>query len=292
MEIVCGSGTEQGARHARANWWVPNRHGVARGGGLYLARICTIGRDVLLLHIAQMSQAAGELRVHCVVLQLLVHVGGDVPREPSTFINNGHEAKHVVQDLRGWHPTRVAGSKWGSKCSENMHLITSTWFPPQAHASALHTLLENIDADAEAMPLYFRILRQQVLLHYLQSVPVQVLQHQVRGTGGQLPPPPVTVGRRPPGGGGGGLACRACRGAHAPKAKCSSITGSAYLPLPSLWPYHHPKPNHNFAASWFSHASHVDLAEQDPPNFVHGCFLAYHCSPFWTQTLTLTLAEG
>ena len=27
-----------------------------------------------------------------------------------------------------------------------------------------------------------------------------------------------------------------------------------------------------FAASWFGHASHVDRAEQDPPNFVHSCF--------------------
>ena len=27
-----------------------------------------------------------------------------------------------------------------------------------------------------------------------------------------------------------------------------------------------------FASTWFGHASHVDWAEQDPPNFVHGCF--------------------
>ena len=27
-----------------------------------------------------------------------------------------------------------------------------------------------------------------------------------------------------------------------------------------------------FAANLFGHASHVDWAEQDPPNFVHGCF--------------------
>ena len=59
-------------------------------------------------------------------------------------------------------------------------------------------------------------------------------------------------------------------------------TGSPYLPLlPS---------NHTitinltltFAASWFGHASHVDWAEQDPPNFVHGCFchiIALHFGP-------------
>ena len=37
-----------------------------------------------------------------------------------------------------------------------------------------------------------------------------------------------------------------------------------------------------FAASWFGHASHVDRAEQDPPNFVHGCFchiIALHFGP-------------
>ena len=44
-----------------------------------------------------------------------------------------------------------------------------------------------------------------------------------------------------------------------------------------------------FAASWFGHASHVDWAEQDPPNFVHGCF-CHIIALFWTPTLTLTLA--
>ena len=37
-----------------------------------------------------------------------------------------------------------------------------------------------------------------------------------------------------------------------------------------------------FAASRFSHASHVDWAEQDPPNFVHGSFchiIALHFGP-------------
>ena len=44
-----------------------------------------------------------------------------------------------------------------------------------------------------------------------------------------------------------------------------------------------------FAASWFGHASHVDWAEQDPPNFLHDCF-CHIIAPFWTPTLTLTLA--
>ena len=59
-------------------------------------------------------------------------------------------------------------------------------------------------------------------------------------------------------------------------------TGSPYLPLPSLQPYHHHKPNLTFAASWFGHASHVDWAEPDPPNFVHDCFchiIALHFGP-------------
>ena len=37
-----------------------------------------------------------------------------------------------------------------------------------------------------------------------------------------------------------------------------------------------------FAASWFGHASHVDWAEQDPANFVHGGFchiIALHFGP-------------
>ena len=37
-----------------------------------------------------------------------------------------------------------------------------------------------------------------------------------------------------------------------------------------------------FAANYFGHDSHVDWAEQDPPNFVHGCFchiIALHFGP-------------
>ena len=45
-----------------------------------------------------------------------------------------------------------------------------------------------------------------------------------------------------------------------------------------------------FAASWFGHASHVDWAEQDPPNFVHGCFCHIIALHFGPPTLTLTLA--
>ena len=62
--------------------------------------------------------------------------------------------------------------------------------------------------------------------------------------------------------------------------------GGAQAPLTSPC----PPSNHSitinltltFAASWFGHASHVDWAEQDPPNFVHGCFchiIALHFGP-------------
>ena len=47
---------------------------------------------------------------------------------------------------------------------------------------------------------------------------------------------------------GGGGSGGAIWGAHAPKAKRWSITGSPYLPLPSLWPYHHPKPKPNLCS--------------------------------------------
>ena len=45
-------------------------------------------------------------------------------------------------------------------------------------------------------------------------------------------------------GGPGGAIC----GVQAPKAKCWSITSSPYLPLPSLLPYHQPKPNPNLCS--------------------------------------------
>ena len=69
--------------------------------------------------------------------------------------------------------------------------------------------------------------------------------------------------------------------------------GGAQAPLTSPC----PPSNHTiainltltFAASWFGHVSHVDWAEQDPPNFIHGCF-CHIIAPFWTPTLTLTLA--
>ena len=88
-------------------------------------------------------------------------------------------------------------------------------------------------------------------------------------SGRQLPPS-LTVGRRPPGGGGGGAwegssgrgdgggSGTGCGGGggsggtiwgeHAPKAKHGSITGSPYLPLPTLQPHHHPKPNPNLCS--------------------------------------------
>ena len=62
--------------------------------------------------------------------------------------------------------------------------------------------------------------------------------------------------------------------------------GGAQAPLTSPC----PPSNHSitinltltFGASWFGHASHVDWAEQDPSNFVHGCFchiIALHFGP-------------
>ena len=62
--------------------------------------------------------------------------------------------------------------------------------------------------------------------------------------------------------------------------------GGAQAPLTSPC----PPSNHSitinltltFAASWFGHASHVDWAEQDPSNFIHGCFchiIALHFGP-------------
>ena len=62
--------------------------------------------------------------------------------------------------------------------------------------------------------------------------------------------------------------------------------GGAQAPLTSPC----PPSNHSitinltltFAASWFGHASHVDRVEQNPSNFVHGCFchiIALHFGP-------------
>ena len=61
-------------------------------------------------------------------------------------------------------------------------------------------------------------------------------------------------------------------------AICSVAGGGGGAQAPLTSPC--PPSNHSitisltltFAASWFGHASHVDWAEQDPPNFVHGCF--------------------
>ena len=103
-------------------------------------------------------------------------------------------------------------------------------------------------------------------------------------SGRQLPPQ-LTVGQRLGGGGGlwegrlgeggsgwGDLGCwQGGRGAQAPlTSPCPpsnhTITITINLTL-------------TFAASY---ASHVDWAEQDPPNFVHGCFchiIALHFGP-------------
>ena len=68
--------------------------------------------------------------------------------------------------------------------------------------------------------------------------------------------------------------------------RCWGGGGGAQAPLTSPC----PPSNHSitinltltFAANWFGHASHVDWAEQGPPNFVHGCFchiIALHFGP-------------
>ena len=74
----------------------------------------------------------------------------------------------------------------------------------------------------------------------------------------------VQVGRFGMGGGGGG--------AQTPlTSPCPPSNRTITLNL-----------NLTFVASWFGHASHVDWAEQDPPNFVYGCFcriIALHFGP-------------
>ena len=74
------------------------------------------------------------------------------------------------------------------------------------------------------------------------------------------------------GGGGPGGAIWGVGGAQAPLT--SSCPPSNHSITINLTP--------TFAASWFGHASHGDWAEQDPPNFVHGCFchiIALHFGP-------------
>ena len=53
-------------------------------------------------------------------------------------------------------------------------------------------------------------------------------------------------------------------GVHAPNARRWSITGSPYLPLPSLYPYHHV---------------FGELVQLCQPNLVHGCCLPNHSPP-------------
>ena len=84
--------------------------------------------------------------------------------------------------------------------------------------------------------------------------------------------------------GGGGL--RECRSGGVEVGRFGSGGGGVKAPLTSPC----PPSNHcitinltlTFAASWFGHARHVDWAEQDPSNFVHGCFchiIALHFGP-------------
>ena len=114
----------------------------------------------------------------------------------------------------------------------------------------------------------------------------------------RLPPPPPTVevAKAPWGGGiGGGVQGGAGggEGQWGGGSRWANLGwwwrrggGEAQAPLTSPC----PPSNHTitinltltFAASWFGHASHVDWAEQDPPNFVHGCFchiIALHFGP-------------
>ena len=106
--------------------------------------------------------------------------------------------------------------------------------------------------------------------------------------------------RRGWGGGGGGLREGRLGGGGGPSGAIRGggvgggglggaiwgVWGGAQAPLTSPC----PPSNHTitinltltFAARWFGHASHVDWAEQDPPNFVHGCFchiIALHFGP-------------
>ena len=88
------------------------------------------------------------------------------------------------------------------------------------------------------------------------------------------------------GGGGPSGAIRGGGGGGGVQVGRFGVLGGAQAPLTSPC----PPSNHTitinltltFAASWFGHASHVDWAEQDPPNFVHGCFchiIALHFGP-------------
>ena len=115
--------------------------------------------------------------------------------------------------------------------------------------------------------------------------------------------PPRRSGPKAPwgGGGGGGIGggFREERGGRGREGQwgmggsrwgdlgwCGGGGGGAQAPLTSPCPTSHHTITINltltFAVSWFGHASHVDWAEQDPPNFVHGCFChitALHFGP-------------
>ena len=122
---------------------------------------------------------------------------------------------------------------------------------------------------------------------------------QPLGSGCQLAPPTNCWPEAPWGVGGGGLeggfregrlggAGREGRlgGGGFQVVQFGVLGGGAQAPLTSPC----PPSNHTitinltltFAATWFGHANHVDWAEQDPPNFVHGCFchiIALHFGP-------------
>ena len=93
-----------------------------------------------------------------------------------------------------------------------------------------------------------------------------------RGLGGGAPGGSV-------GGGGPGAAVWRGGGGGGPGGAIWGVGGGGGAQAPPLTSPCPPS-NHTitinltltFAVSWFGHASHVDWAEQDPPNFVHGCF--------------------
>ena len=142
--------------------------------------------------------------------------------------------------------------------------------------------------------LHFKSLPDCEFWRLMWEVVQRAVDHQVspRGGGGrplgsgrQLPPPNNCWPEAPGGGGGGhwrGVSGRGDFGGGAPGGSVGGGGVQVGLPLPpltspcpplALCPYHHHNPNL---------CSHVDWAEQDPPNFVHGCFchiIALHFGP-------------
>ena len=139
--------------------------------------------------------------------------------------------------------------------------------------------------------------------------PTAMLSKKVMCTGGRLltfirdSPPPSRSGPKAPGGGGGsgrgdggrGAVGRGGSGGGGGGVQVGQFGvvkggagGGGGAQAPQTSPC--PQSNHTitinltltFAASLFGHASRVNWAAQDPPNFVHGCFchiIALHFGP-------------